>query len=330
MIKKKQKDKMKIIIISLFLVCGCSTAYSQDLIKEIQKLTLANDSLQKALKSEKDNSKNIIITANENISSLNNSHQTEVLKLKDQIKKLENDTNNLHKEIVKLDRKKFDALEIQVQQKTDSIILLKDTINRKQSQINLDKQKSDSIAQKRYQEGQLSIYNQIGQTYQSKNLDALINSSTKLSVERDLPLVGNNAEAKQKLQDLQKYFAVQQILDEKYDEQKLKNAQTQLNTITQSDLVKKLNAKFISYKLSTDGLKETIDKIIEIDKKFVANNDDTQKLKLQEILTELSWYFRNYRFNFNDYPYLSNIVLEIMTQKQKDANTDVTGFLTKL
>jgi hypothetical protein len=39
---------------------------------------------------------------------------------------------------------------------------------------------------------------------------------------------------------------------------------------------------------------------------------------------------RNYRFNFYDYPYLSEIVLEIMKQKQKDANTDVSYLLDKL
>jgi hypothetical protein len=38
---------MKKIIVVILIMFGVSNAYTQDLIKEIQKLTLANDSLQK-------------------------------------------------------------------------------------------------------------------------------------------------------------------------------------------------------------------------------------------------------------------------------------------
>jgi len=37
-----------------------------------------------------------------------------------------------------------------------------------------------------------------------------------------------------------------------------------------------------------------------------------------------------YRFNFTDYPYLSNIVLETMKGKQKDANRDNSDLVEKL
>ncbi len=84
------------------------------------------------------------------------------------------------------------------------------------------------------------------------------------------------------------------------------------------------------YKLRNEGLNIAITKIIELDKKFVANDDYTQNTKLLDILAELSWYFRNYRFNFIDYPYLSNIVLDIMKLKQKNANADISDLLSKL
>ena len=92
----------------------------------------------------------------------------------------------------------------------------------------------------------------------------------------------------------------------------------------------KLIDKLSKYKLCSEGLKTTIDKILEIDKKFVANDDYTQKTKLNDVLAEIAWYFRNYRFNFIDYPYLSEVVLEIIKLKQKDANTDIAILKEKL
>ncbi len=94
--------------------------------------------------------------------------------------------------------------------------------------------------------------------------------------------------------------------------------------------MKNLTDKLKNYDLCCDGLKTANNKIIEIDKKFTTNDDYSQETKLQDILIELAWYFRNYRFNFTDYPYLSDIVLEIMKLKQKDTNADIKDLLEKL
>ena len=37
-----------------------------------------------------------------------------------------------------------------------------------------------------------------------------------------------------------------------------------------------------------------------------------------------------YHFNFTDYPYLSELVLETMKRKQKDANSDISDLVEKL
>lgn len=321
---------MKKVIILMLFVFGFSLSYSQDLIKVIQKLTLANDSLQKQ----------IIKPLEDSFLNLNIVHNAELEKLQGQIKVLENNKVDLNKKIKnfekdkvdlnkKLDKNNIQYLETRLQQKTDSITLLRDTIKEKDRQIVVIKNENTQKERQRYADGQQSVYNQIAQFY-NESFDKIIKSSTKLSVERDLLLVGNNETVKRKLQDLQKYFTAQQILAEKYNEQKVKNAQTQTGNIEQSELVKNLTTKLEKYKLCNDGLKNTINKILDIDKRFVANDDYTQKTKMQDILFELSWYFRNYRFNFTDYPYLSDIVLEIMNLKQKDANTNISHLLDKL
>ena len=145
-----------------------------------------------------------------------------------------------------------------------------------------------------------------------------------------MSIVGDKTVVQQKLLSLQKYFNSEQVLNEKYSEQRVENALIQLKSIEQTELVLKLIDKLSKYKLCNDGLKTTIDKILEIDKKFVANDDYTQETKWKDISSELAWYFRNYRFNFIDYPYLSEIVLEIIKLKQKDANTDIAILKEKL
>ena len=74
----------------------------------------------------------------------------------------------------------------------------------------------------------------------------------------------------------------------------------------------------------------TIDKIIEKDKKFIANDREDKDQKLTAVLFELTGYFRNYQFDFQDYPYLSKIILEILKSKQNDANSDITKFKEQL
>jgi len=179
------------------------------------------------------------------------------------------------------------------------------------------------------EKGKQEALNPIIQAY-NKPFDELIISSTKQTVERDMSIVGDKTEVQPKLLSLQIYFNSELVLSEKYSEQKVENAITKLKSIEQTELVLKLTDKLSKYKLCNDGLKTTIDKILEIDKKFVANDDYTQKTKLNDVLNELAWYFRNYRFNFTDYPYLTEIVLEIIKLKQKDANTDIANLKDKL
>ncbi len=144
-------------------------------------------------------------------------------------------------------------------------------------------------------------------------------------------LIGDNLIAKQKLQDLKKYFDAYSVLENIFDVQKLLKAQIQLKSITEkSDLVKKLIISTGEYELRSIALKKTIGKIVEFDKTVIANNDETEKIKFQQIVVEIAWYIRNYRFNFIDYPYLASIVLEIMIKKQGNANADISDLFSKL
>lgn len=321
---------MKKIIVVILIMFGVSNAYTQDLIKEIQKLTLANDSLQKQ----------VIKPLNDSILKLNSAHSNEIAKLNEQLKALENEKSELNKKIktlestvAELNKNKIKVERDTLQAKCDSLKLkvteLNNLISTKDKQIAQEKELGQQKSIQEKEKGKSEILNQIIQTY-NKPLDELIINTTLKSVERDMSIVGDKTVVQQKLLNLQKYFNSEHVLNEKYSEQKVENAITQLKSIEQTELVLKLSDKLSKYKLCNDGLKTTIDKILEIDKKFVANDEYTQKTKLNDVLAEIAWYFRNYRFNFIDYPYLSEIVLEIIKLKQKDANTDIAILKEKL
>jgi len=355
----------KSLILFLFL-CFFSAVYSQDsvLVKEFQKLTLTNDSLQKQVKKltstndslqkqikkiEKDNgdlnikinnlSKDKIKNEIDSLRKANDSLQKQVIKpkqdsisnLQGQIKKIEKDNGDLNIKIKNLDSKINDLNKDKLKIEKDS--LQKYNKNLIEEKIKFEKkiyeQEKDIASMKNESLKQQNAYNQIAQTY-NKPFNELIKSLTKQTVERDLLFIGNNETVKKKIQDLQKYFVSRQVLEERYNDEKIKTAQNQLKSVEQSELVKDLIDKLVDYKLRNEGLKTTINNILEIDKKFVSNDEYTQKTKLQDILFEFSWYFRNYRFNFDDYPYLSSIVLEIMKVKQKDANTPIKYLLDRL
>jgi hypothetical protein len=209
------------------------------------------------------------------------------------------------------------------------VIELNKLVSIKDLQILQDKELSMKKYTQGNEKGKQEVLNQIIKTY-SKPFDELLKNSTLKSVERDMSIVGDKTEVQQKFLNLQKYFNSELVLSDKFNEQKVENAKTQLTSIEQTELVLKLTDKLSKYKLCNDGLKTTIDKILEIDKQFVANDEYTQKTKLNDILSELAWYFRNYRFNFTEYPYLTEIVLEIIKLKQKDANTDIANLKDKL
>lgn len=323
---------MKKVIVVVLIMFSVFNAHAQEeLIKGIQKLTLENDSLQKQ----------VIKPLNDSIVKLTSTHRDQIAKLTEQIRSLEQDKSELSRKNKDLGSTITDLNKNKIKLERDSLKINCDSlINKlKDAQENISKQKKlvdeerERCKHKTSQEkdiGKREILNQIIQTY-TKPLDELIINSTIKSVERDISIVGDKTVVQQKLLSLQIYFNAEQVLNEKFSEQRVTYALNQLKSLEQTALVLKLNDKLTKYKLVCyDGLKTTIDKIIEIDKKFVANDDFTQKEKLKDVMGEIAWFIRNYKFDLMEYPNLSSIVLEVIKLKEKDANSDVSFLKDKL
>jgi hypothetical protein len=268
------------------------------------------------------------------------SFEIKFVELKEQLNALENEKKNLtvskddlEKKIADLEgssikkqrdifKEKCDSLKYIV---SDLLITIseKDTLILKEKKNGIDKSKQER------QNGQAEIKGKLMEAY-CKPLDERIMFFTLNAVERDLNIIGTNSSVADSLLSLQKYYQSKQVLNEKFNEQKVTDAINKLNELKETKLVRDLKYKLSIYKECNLALKLTIDKIIEKDKKFIANDREDKDQKLTAVLFELTGYFRNYQFDFQDYPYLSKIILEILKSKQNDANSDITKFKEQL
>ncbi len=100
----------------------------------------------------------------------------------------------------------------------------------------------------------------------------------------------------------------------------------------ESALLSKLKETIGNYQVFNEGLKETLGKIVVLDKAEAVSgmSKEIQRKKFDKILAEISAYIFNYDFNFSNYPYLSDIFLEIIKRKQPNPDADISDLLKRL
>lgn len=307
---------MKKILLIALLLNIVSYAYSQtepSITDNYDKKVIENSKLKKELEAEKLKNGNC-----ENVK----------IKLKKQIAFFSKESNILKEEISKLNKSKIkkdrDYLLTKVDSLNDEIIKQKSIIEEKELQYKNEKVQAKEDGKK---EALASIVN----TYKNIEFDDLIKTNTKSAVSRDIQLVGDNTEIKQVLEDLQIYFNVKELLLEKFDAIKIKNAEMQLSKIKcKSKLLATLKTDVRYYKDFNNDLKSTINKLVDLDKLTSAGgNSDIQKMKFNDIVVIVSGYMYDY-YDYVNYPYLSDIVLEIIKIKRGDADKDISYLLTEL
>jgi hypothetical protein len=223
--------------------------------------------------------------------------------------------------------------EAEFQHQRDSIASLKSLVSEKEKQIISEKQKIVAIAKEERENGKNEILAKVVNNYKDKSFDNLLATSTKMFVQQDLILVGQTADIAPLLSDIILYFNGKEVLENRFDIVKIENLQNQLSEIQrESASVDKLHETLGNYQIITDGLKETVEKIISIDRGETVSGmpADIQKQKLNKILSEISLYIFNYDINFSDYPYLSDLLLEIIKRKHPDPDANISDLLEKL
>lgn len=294
--------------------CLLSSAIAQkDMIDRIEKQAVVIDSLKTIVKTE--------ISYKEFFQNENN-------RLKDTLKRLRYDLENLQQSIN--GKKNFDSM---LKQKTDSLFLLQAGILERDKQLLIEKQKIELKAKEENEKGKNEILTVIINRYKSQSFDLLLKSSTKQSVENDLLLLQGIPEVRLLLIDMEKVFNAKELLDNQLDASLLKNKQIEVGQIKRESLILgKLKDIIGNYQTLNEGLKETLERIIALDKREMVSgmSSEIRKKKLDKILAEFSSYIFNYEFNFSDYPYLSGIILEIIKRKQPNPDADISDLLKKL
>lgn len=338
-LNSKLKNIMKKIIICFMILCGTYTAQSQDLIKELKKLTLENDSLKSQI------IKPLKIELKESIEK----NKSEISNLKVKLNALEKDTVtfkkkilDLNKEIADLNKNKLTLENIKLQdqiklftEKNNSLNL----INEKNSKLITDKDTQiKEVAIREKESGKKEIITSIINTYKNRKFDDLVTCSTKSSVQKDKLLVENNSEVSEVLLDLETYFVGKEIINQKIDLIQLNLLKTKLNQIKrESVLIKDLNEKLDNYNTISIKLKEAINNIIIYDdkssKKFMIGegiDKSTKQDKLNKIFSVLIPFVFDFDLKYNDYPYLFDIVLDVIKRKQSNADEDISDLIKKI
>jgi hypothetical protein len=292
----------------------------------IKDLKIFKDSII-LLKRESDELKNLRITSEDKEESIK--------KYELENKKLEKENKTCRTDLEKLEkyRAEIGIHESQMKQKSDSITVLSKSVSDKEKLLLDEKKRSVQIAILEKENGKNEALASVIKTYKNQSFENLIKSSTQLSVRRDSELLGVNSEVKPIIEDLMKYFSSKDIFEHKYDPLKIKYAQDQIKTIYQkSESIENINELVENYQTVNEGLKEVIERIIALDNResVIELSKEVRNQKFNKIMTEISAYVFDYDFNFSDYPYLSEVVLEILKRKQPNPDADISDLLKKL
>lgn len=305
-------------IFNIFVIfCLFGTTYAQqDLINEIQKQAIRIDSLEKSIAVDKGSSLQQIESIQKNLKLVRDTLKKQQLELSE----------------LKIFKKEKNTVDAQMQQKRDSISFLKASLKKKERQIVDEKQKSEQNGKDEKRKGREEILNIIVQNYKNSTFDELVISSSLLTVRRDLSILGTSYKDTQVISDLEKYFRAQDVLTKRYDPAQAKIALNLLIQIKQkSTSIENLKEKIDNYSLLSEGLKGTISNLITLDDREEAGKEDKiKKLKLNKVINQISLYIFNYNFNFSDYPYLSEILLEVFKRKQPNPDAVISDLLEKL
>lgn len=324
---------MNRIIVLMMFVCSFSAVYSQEIRlekKDYDKLVLDKDKL----KADNDKLQAEGNDLRDSIAKIVKNHDKKCSDLNNRISRLDKEKAHATEEIAhlnkKLDKSNLKNLEQQINALQGDTANLKRQLVEKEKQIvsleRIHEQKVKDAKEKGGKDALASIVN----SYKNKKFDDLIRSLNKQAVARDRQLVGNDAEIKPILNDLSVYFDAVEVLSKKFDASGVKNMQTQLARAGQrSALFNKQKEYIEGYQMYNDALKETLGEIQKKDKTTKANDSNTQKMKFQQITAILADYIYNYS-DYVNYPYLSNVVFEVIQRKGANANADISDLLKKL
>jgi hypothetical protein len=313
--------------------CFCNANAQIDTVfyKEYKRNIIEVEKLKNELQLEKDNASKSILEHTKQIqefqiinNTLQNQNKDLLIELSEEKKKLQ----ELNKSKIKNER---DQLIIKIDSLNDIISKLNLVCKDYEGKLIEERLISKLEIEKAKEKGKNESLKNISKAYIEKSFDELIISTNKEIIKRDLVLLSNNNQTNTILNDLNDYYTALDVISRKYDTEKIKSALLLLTKInSKSQTLKVLADNLDKYADYNNYLKETLLKIINIDSvKDAGINPDRQKSKFNEIMENISDFIYNYD-DYTQYPYLAEIVNEIISRKKDNADKPITDLLLKL
>lgn len=270
----------------------------------------------------------IIDLERRNRKEMENQYQATMRVLKDSVKIVKRDLHDLRKF-----KEEKDNLNTQLIQKSDSISLMKLTLSKTNEQLATEKRNTQRLAGEEREKSKENLSKFIIEFYQSSPFDNLIDLSSLDFIRRDARLMTRASDLQPLSGNLDKFFAATKALQNKFDAERVNEALNELSKMPgESKKANKMRDLLGNYKTFSDGLRETITKLIALDKiESVANMPESvKKAKYNKVFSEISRYIFNYDLKFSDYPYLTGVISEIIKLKQPNPDADISGYSSKL
>lgn len=316
-----------IVLLSISFNSFSQAITKEDFIKLIKKTT--SDSIQ----------------CNSNIKKI----ESDLNLMKSKFNLLVKDSLTSHKELSALKKEVEEFKKNKLATENEKLQLQVTQLTEKNAALNLVNEKNNKIitekdiqirenALKDKEIGKKEVISAIINGYKNKKFDDIINNSSKESILRDKQLIGVNSEVANILTDLEIYFKGKDFLSKKIDLGQLTIIQAELNRIKQpSTLLIDIKEKVENYSLLSIKLKETIENVSVYDdktsSKYMIGNGmpkETKQEKLNSIFSVLIPYISDYELKYNDYPYLFDIVIDIIKRKQSNTDDNITDLIKKL
>ena len=289
---------MKKYLVLLFITINFFNAYSQEiLLDRVTKQAVEIDSLEKSL----------------------GQCQTSITQLRDTIKTKNKEINDLQSQIKKLDKyKELKKTYNDLSEKYNDL---------KNSQTTLENNHRDDLTIA-IAKAKNEIYSKIADTYTNRDFESLILISNKASVDRDSNLLFKNQELKQTFKDLKNYFEAKALLSSAYDAAKVQTALNNLNSINHTSAsLDKLKLLLTSYNTKYKGLKDCFERILSLNKNVNDLSDEIRSDKIKDINYEISTYIFDFDINFNDYPYISEVINNAIVTKYGNTDVNISNLL---
>lgn len=303
---------MKRILITLLTFIIGLSAFSQErqTLDEIKRQAVEIDSL-----------KNVIEKQKQDINNYQSETSKVIKQLNDTIKTLKSDLEDYKK--FKRGRKEHENT---IHSLEERISKQKDTINAIRGSI------QDTIITERHR-GKEEALSSIINTYKSKNLDDILKEKTIASVSQDSEILGTNSSVSEVVSSARLYFEAQGCLSAPYSEDSVTKALNKLNSISvDSEYVSNLKTLLENYNYYYEDFKKMIDNLVRIDKAENVDGmpEEIVKQKTNKVLSIISDYIFSYDFNLNDYPYITEQLLEVLKIKIKNPDASLQAIAEKL